>query len=220
MDFKLRLDPGALVNLDAVKGNSTGVQVTDSDLIVNLGSEFSAQVSRTAIDTVKPMDDPRPEIYFPMGLSAAAQALGRETVCIVTSYDGLVEVDFNQEVQGEGRPVASRTTGSMDRQAGDYNVPSALATWGRVIGIIVALVVIWEAVTHGLILWVVVALVLLIVAAVARMVITSLRERNAQRNAVALERAPVPFRRLIVSVEDPQGLIAALNQRGAARSAS
>src|SRR5438445_9096968 len=109
MDFSLRLDPGALVNLDDVRGNASGVQVTDSDLIVNLGSEFNAQISRAAIDTVRPMDDPRPGVYFPMGLSAAAEKLGRDTVCIITSYDGLVEVDFNQEVQGEGRPVAVRT---------------------------------------------------------------------------------------------------------------
>jgi len=220
MDFNLRLDPGALVNLDGVKGNAAGVQVTDSDLVVNLGSEFAAQISRGAIDTVKAMDDPRPEVYFPMGVSAAAQKLGRDTVCIVTSYDGLVEVDLNQEVQGEGRPVAPRTGGGSGRQSDSYTPPSALATWGRVLGVIVALVILWELITHGLFPLVVAIIVLLILAAVARAVITSMRVRNAQRDAGPAERAPIPFRRLIVSVEDPQGFISALNQRGAARPVS
>lgn len=221
MDFNLRVDPGALVNLEEVNPATAGVQVTDSDLIVNFGTEFSARVSRSAIAGVQPVADPRPGVYFPMGVSAAAEKLGRETVCIITSYTGLVQVDFRNEVQGEGRPIERRQEGSLAaRDQGGYEPPSPLRTWLRVIVVIVALVVIVEAIINGLFLW------LLVLAFIALLIygvwtwVKNMRAREAQRSAAPVERTSVPFQHLIVSVEDPDGLMRALSQRGAASAAT
>ena len=214
MDFKLRVDSGALVNLADVKGNSAGIEVTDADLLVNLGTEFNAQLSRSAIAQAEPISDPRPTVYFPMGLSAAAEKLGRDTVCVVTSYDGLVKVDFNQEVQGEGRPARVRSHSGTGHVAGEYQPPTPLGTWARFIIVIVALVLIAEAISTGHFLWVLIAVAVLVVLAILRTVYTSLRERSAKRSAPVADRTPIPFRHIIVSVEDPQGLVKALNERG------
>jgi hypothetical protein len=200
---------------------AAGVQVTDSDLVVNFGTEFSAHVSRSAIAGVQPVADPRPGVYFPMGLSAAVDKLGRDTVCIVTSYTGLVQVDFRQEVQGEGRPVERRRESSLAaRPADGYEPPSALRTWGRVIGVIVALVIIVEAIINGFFLWVIVAAVVILLALGVWSWVKNMREREAQRSQAPVERTVVPFRHLIVSVEDPDGLMRALSQRGAASAAT
>jgi hypothetical protein len=39
-----------------------------------------------------------------MGISAAVQRLGRETVAVITSLSGLVRIELHQQVQGMVRP--------------------------------------------------------------------------------------------------------------------
>jgi hypothetical protein len=216
MHFNLRLDSGALVNLDGVKQAATGVDVTDSDLVVNLGTEFQANINRSSIARAEAFPDPRPGVYFPMGLSSAVNQIGPDTVCVVTSYDGLVKVDLNQQVEGQGRFIEpERPAGSQQRD--NTPIPTPPSGWwslARVVGIIVILVVLYQLLSHGLGWLVLLLIVLLILGLIGRSVMTSMQQRSRKAASVSTERAPIPFRHLVVSVDDPQGLIRALNQRG------
>lgn len=221
MHFNLRLDPGALVNLDGVKQTATGVEVTDSELVVTLGAEFEANINRAAIARAEEFPDPRPGVYFPMGLSSAVNQIGPDTVCVVTSYDGLVRVDLNQQVEGKGRFIEPmRPAGSRETDA--TPIPAPPSGWRsliRVIAVIVALVILYELLAHGLGLWVLLLIVLLIIGLIARNAINASRERSRRAATASTERAPIQFRHLVVSVEDPQGFIGALNQRGSGAAA-
>jgi hypothetical protein len=105
MDFKLQIDPGALVNLPDVKERAISISVDPTNLVVKFGAEFNTTIDRSAVEKAEEMGDPRPAVYFPMGLSAAVQQLGRDTVCMVTSYQGLVKIDFNRDVEATVHPT-------------------------------------------------------------------------------------------------------------------
>lgn len=104
MDFAMKIDPGALVNLPDVKASDTAVRVSDGELAVHFGPEFDAQIARQSIKTAATMDDPRPAVHLPMGISAAVECLGRGTVAIITSRSGLVRIEFDRQVEGMVRP--------------------------------------------------------------------------------------------------------------------
>jgi len=221
MDFNLRVDPGALVNLSNVKQATTGVHVTDSELAVDFGMDFTARINRSAIAGVEEVPDPRPAVFFPMGVTSAVDRLGRDTVCVITSYDGLVKVDFNREVEAEGRPIQpARNPLSRGGDTHDYSPPAAWMTLLRVVGVIVAIVLIIQGLMHGLGLLVLIAIVLIILFFIGRALMSSMQARTNQRSAVVLERASIPFRHLIVSVDDPQGLVRELTQRGGVSTAA
>jgi hypothetical protein len=217
MHFKLRVDPGALVNLPGVTATSAGVDVTDSELAVNLGPEFQAQISRTAIGSVEEFSDPRPGVYFPMGLSSAVNQIGPDTVCVVTSYDGLVKINLNQQVEGKGRFIQpARPAGS--READNTPIPTPPSAWRsliRVVVVIVIIVLFFQALSHGLGLWALLLVILIILGLIARNAYNSMQERNRKAASAPTERAPIEFRHLVVSVENPREFIQALNQRGA-----
>jgi hypothetical protein len=104
MDFAMKVDPGALVNLPDVKANDMMVRVTDNQLSVHFGPEFDAQIDRQSVKSASVIEDPRPAVHLPMGISAAVQRLGRETVAVITSLSGLVRIELHQQVQGMVRP--------------------------------------------------------------------------------------------------------------------
>jgi hypothetical protein len=104
MDFAMKVDPGALVNLPDVNGNDMAVTVTDSELTVHFGPEFDARIDRGSIKGATLMEDPRPAVHLPMGISAAVQTLGRETIAIITSLSGLVRIELTRQVEGMVRP--------------------------------------------------------------------------------------------------------------------
>ena len=104
MDFAMKIDPGALVNLPDVKSSDMAVHVTDSELAVHFGPEFDARIDRQSIRSAMLMADPRPAVHLPMGISAAVERLGRGTVAIITSQTGLVRVEFDRQVEGMVRP--------------------------------------------------------------------------------------------------------------------
>lgn len=104
MDFAMKVDPGALVNLPDVKASDMVVRVTDSQLTVHFGPEFDTQIDRQSIKSAATMEDPRPAVHLPMGISAAVERLGRSTIAIVTSLSGLVHIELNRQVEGMVRP--------------------------------------------------------------------------------------------------------------------
>jgi hypothetical protein len=104
MDFAMKLDPGALVNLPDVKQSDIMVRVTDSELAVRFGPEFDAHIDRGSIKSAVLMEDPRPAVNLPMGISAAVQRLGRETIAVVTGQTELVRIEFTRLVEGMVRP--------------------------------------------------------------------------------------------------------------------
>lgn len=116
MDFAMKIDPGALVNLPDVKANDMSIQVTDSGLSVHFGPEFDAQIDRQSIKSAAIMEDPRPAVHLPIGISAAVERLGRGTVAIVTSLTGLVRIEFDRQVEGMVRPP-DYTRGKAPRDA-------------------------------------------------------------------------------------------------------
>src|SRR5437879_4263090 len=126
MDYKLQMDPGALVNLPDVRPNATGIQVSDTELSVQFGPEFNATVERGTIAEVKLMDDPRPDVYFPMGVSAAVDRLGRDTLCIVTSHMGLVRIDFNREIAGRTCPTDYSGKGRPQEESAEVQFRSLI----------------------------------------------------------------------------------------------
>lgn len=222
MNFNLRIDSGALINLSGVTPEVTGVQVTDSELVVSLGQEFDAHINRSAITHAEPFPDPRPSVYFPMGLSSAVNQIGPDTVCVVTSYDGLVKVDLGQQVEGQGRFIEPTRPAGAQVSAGSEPIvtpPSAWRSLLRFVIVIVALVVLYELISHGLGLLALLLIVLLIVGLIARSVISSRQAAGRKKSTAPTERAPISFRHIIVSVDDPQGFINALGQRGGAVAA-
>jgi hypothetical protein len=104
MDFAMKIDPGALVNLPDVKASDMGVHVTDSELAVHFGPEFDTRIDRQSIKGAATMEDPRPAVHLPMGISAAVECLGRGTVAIITSLSGLVRIELDRQVEGMVRP--------------------------------------------------------------------------------------------------------------------
>lgn len=104
MDFAMKIDPGALVNVPDVKQSDMWVRVNDGELSVHFGPEFDTRVDRGSIKTAALMEDPAPAVHLPMGISAAVEKLGRETVAIITSHSGLVRIEFTRQVEGMVRP--------------------------------------------------------------------------------------------------------------------
>ncbi|MBV9281143.1 MAG: hypothetical protein JOZ41_13760, partial [Chloroflexi bacterium] len=44
-------------------------------------------------------EDPRPEVYLPLGISVAVEQLGRDTLVAIGSYANLVRLDLNRQVE-------------------------------------------------------------------------------------------------------------------------
>lgn len=104
MKFSFTTDEGALVNLPDVTARNIDVDVTAGQLVVHFGPEFNASIDRSRVASAEEMADPRPRVFFPMGVSAAVEQLGRDTLCVVTSYHGLVQVRFDRQVDGTTVP--------------------------------------------------------------------------------------------------------------------
>lgn len=116
MDFAMKVDPGALVNLPDVKSSDISVQVTDGELAVHFGPEFDARIPRQSIKNASSLENPAPAVHLPMGISAAVEQLGRETIAIVTAQSGMVRVEFDRQVEGMVRPP-DYTRGKAPRDA-------------------------------------------------------------------------------------------------------
>ncbi|HZU11428.1 MAG TPA: hypothetical protein VFB58_01195 [Chloroflexota bacterium] len=116
MKFSFAVDEGALVNLPDVTSRNIDVDVTSDQLVVHFGPEFNASIDRTRVASAEDMADPRPRVYFPMGISAAVEQLGRDTICVVTSYQGLVRINFDRAVNGT--TVAPNYSGKASTEAG------------------------------------------------------------------------------------------------------
>jgi hypothetical protein len=119
MDFNIRLDDTAQENLPGVSKRKSGVTVGDSDLSVQLGNDFEATIPLNRVEGAELLADPRPGVYLTMGISAAVENLGRDTVAVVGSYDGLVTVNFKEMVGSHVRPTGpTSNTSEKDEGAG------------------------------------------------------------------------------------------------------
>jgi hypothetical protein len=125
MDFAMKIDQGALVNVPDVKQNDMWVRVNDGELSVHFGPEFDARVDSGSVKSAALMDDPAPAVHLPMGISAAVEKLGRETVAIITSHSGLVRIEFTRQVEGMVRPP-DYTNGKAVRDAAPVQFNSVI----------------------------------------------------------------------------------------------
>jgi hypothetical protein len=92
-----------------------GITLGDADLAVHLGALFDLSVDLSAVAGCRQMENPQPEVYLPLGISMAAEQLGRDTIAAITSQDGLVMIDFARAVEArKGPPAQEISTGDPD----------------------------------------------------------------------------------------------------------
>ena len=116
MDYKVRLDDDANLYLSNVSSRNSGAELTDTDLCVQLGKEFEIRIALDMVAGAEPMADPRPEVYLPLGVSAAVDRLGRDTLAAIGSYDGLVIIHFKEMVDARVAPTGGS---AAERTAAD-----------------------------------------------------------------------------------------------------
>jgi len=104
MDFAFAIDPEACVNLPGLRTSSARAAIDGSTLTVDFGELFHSEIALSAVSDAREIPDPRPETYLAMGVSAAVSTLGYDTVTVAGSYQGLVEIDFSQDVAARVRP--------------------------------------------------------------------------------------------------------------------
>lgn len=111
MEYKIAFDDNAQDYLPGMDLGDSSVELDDSVLAVRLGDEFEARLPVTSVSAVRSMPDPRPEVFLPPGLSAAMEQLGRDTVAVIGSYDGLIAIDFEEPVEARLNPTDSSSQG-------------------------------------------------------------------------------------------------------------
>ncbi|GAC1645133.1 MAG: hypothetical protein NVS4B2_34700 [Chloroflexota bacterium] len=98
MDFPIAVDREARVMLPDLDLQGLSVALSPSALVVRFSHRFDAQVELSAIESVQAIPDPRPGSFLPMGVSAAVNTLGSDTIAVLGSHDGLVQIDFREAV--------------------------------------------------------------------------------------------------------------------------
>lgn len=116
MEYKVQLDDDANLYLSGANSRNSGAELTGSDLCVQLGKEFEIRVGLDTVAGVEQMADPRPEVYLPLGVSAAVDRLGRDTLAAIGSYDGLVIIHFKEMVDARVAPTGGS---AAERTAAD-----------------------------------------------------------------------------------------------------
>lgn len=86
-------------------------------LAVGVGSLLHLKVGVGTIMGAIPVPDPRPTIVLPAGLSVMNQQWGRDMLCVITSYDDLVRIDFREEVKAAIRLPNSDAVIELDSPA-------------------------------------------------------------------------------------------------------
>ena len=118
MKFALRVDEDDARSLAPdLTAASSYVEITDSELEIHVGQELETSTPLSLVTSAEQLDDPRPEVFLPLGVSAAVEQLGRDTVSAVGAYDGLVAVRFREPIEADVRPI--------DYSPGDDVVPDA-----------------------------------------------------------------------------------------------
>jgi hypothetical protein len=105
MDYALRIDKNAQAMVPDVKGGKARVALDGSEICVTLGKELLFKTDVGLVSSAEQIADPRPTVYFTMGVSAAFDQMGRDTVAALGSHDGLVRLDFSRPVEGTVRPA-------------------------------------------------------------------------------------------------------------------
>jgi hypothetical protein len=111
MNFKLRIDDQAGSYLPGVTSGNSGVELTASELSVRLGRELELEVDLPSVARATPVSNLEPEVFLPLGVSAAVERFGRDAVAAIGSHEGLVLLDFHRDVDAR--------TLTADAAAGD-----------------------------------------------------------------------------------------------------
>lgn len=105
MDFALSIDDDeAAVKAPNLRRGSSVLSIERDAITVRLGEELAFSTPLRSVQRAQLLPDPRPHIFLPLGVSAAAQQYGAETLCAIGSYEGLVRIDFTRTVEAEVRP--------------------------------------------------------------------------------------------------------------------
>jgi hypothetical protein len=104
MDFAIRLDKDTKYVLPDLRQRDARVEVGQSELHVQLGYQFDLRTPIRDVTKVEPMADPEPSVFLPIGVSQAVEQLGRDTICVVGSQEGLVAVEFRDQVEAQVQP--------------------------------------------------------------------------------------------------------------------
>ncbi|MGI8824207.1 MAG: hypothetical protein ACR2JC_00910 [Chloroflexota bacterium] len=99
MDFPMAVDKGAGANLPDLNSRDCTVTLDDTALGIRFGTRFHTEVERSKIAEARSMPDPRPETYLSMGVSSGVKTLGTDTLSVIGSHDGLVEIVFREPVE-------------------------------------------------------------------------------------------------------------------------
>jgi hypothetical protein len=129
MDFTIRIDDEAEAYIPSVKQGKVAVTLGESHLAVHLGALFDLSVDVAAIAGACEMENPEPQVYLPLGISMAAEQLGRDTIAAVTSQDGLVMIDFAQPVEArKGPPAQDSDSDDSDTDESDAGSTGTMLT--------------------------------------------------------------------------------------------
>ena len=120
MDFAIAIDKDACANLPGLDPKDARVELNDSSLAVHFGERFDADVDLAAITEARHMPDPRPQTYLTMGVSAAVNTMGVDTVSVLGSHEGLLEIGFRDLVQAHVPPP--RGTPNSEEGTGDGTI--------------------------------------------------------------------------------------------------
>lgn len=123
MEFPLRIDDAARVNLSELNLERSILELTDSELHFQFGVDFEVRAPLSAVSGADVIPGPQPEAYLPHGISEAVDTLGRETIAAIGALDGLVAVNFAQPIDARTRPPE---VGGGEDVAGDQGPPVKL----------------------------------------------------------------------------------------------
>ncbi|HEX8917869.1 MAG TPA: hypothetical protein VF898_05175 [Chloroflexota bacterium] len=98
MDFQMVIDDAARTNLPGVSARNSAATVSDTELEVHLGDLFELHAGRGQVAAAQQIDDPKPTVFLPLGVSAAAERFADQTIAVIGSHEGLVMVDFTDTV--------------------------------------------------------------------------------------------------------------------------
>lgn len=107
MNFKVRIDDEARAFLPGVSSRNSKVELSDSELRISVGKELETRVDLTSVAQVRSIPNPEPEVFLPLGISAAVEQFGRDTVAAIGSHEGFVLLDFHRTIEARTLTAAA-----------------------------------------------------------------------------------------------------------------
>ena len=101
MDFPMLIEDAARENLPNVSARNSAATISDTELYIHLGELFELRVDLAQVAGAREIEDPRPTVYLPVGVSAAVERFDEQTLSVIGSLDGLVMVDFTEAVDAQ-----------------------------------------------------------------------------------------------------------------------